>query len=46
VLVERSMGELNEERKPVYPLFKKGASMSLSMPNTRNPAGILAPVDS
>ncbi|KAE9370293.1 P-loop containing nucleoside triphosphate hydrolase protein [Stipitochalara longipes BDJ] len=25
VLVERSMGVLNEERKPVYPLFQKGA---------------------
>jgi hypothetical protein len=27
VLVERSMGELNEEQKPVYPLFQKAASM-------------------
>jgi len=34
LLVERSMGEVNEERKPVYPLFQKGASESLFLNNT------------
>jgi hypothetical protein len=41
VLVERSMGELNEERMPVYPLFQKGASMLIDPQKlTRRRSGV------
>ncbi|KAE8441177.1 hypothetical protein EG329_005806 [Mollisiaceae sp. DMI_Dod_QoI] len=36
VLVERSMGDLNKEGIPVYPLFQKGATIEQPQPKKRN----------